>query len=58
MSLSGAHTQLVDLRFGHICPLLGLIQLILDLLEPSHVAVDLLLLPYNNEIQCSVIKNL
>lgn len=55
VSLSGAHTQLVDLSFSYICPLLGFIQLMLDLLEPTHIAVSLLLLPYESKIQSSEI---
>lgn len=54
MSLSGADTQLVDLRFSHVCPLLCLIQIMLDLSEPSHVAVHLFLLQYSNKDAASV----
>lgn len=42
--LLGTHTQLADLSLSHLCPLLSVIQLMLDFSEPCHVAAHVLLL--------------
>lgn len=42
--VAGAHPQLVDLRLGHVGPLLGVVQLVLELPVLGQVAVGLLLL--------------
>lgn len=42
--VAGAHPQLVDLRFSHVGPLLGIVQLVLELPVLGEVAVGLLLL--------------
>lgn len=42
--VAGADPELVDLRFSHVGPLLGIVKLVLELPVLGHVAVGLLLL--------------
>lgn len=42
--VAGAHPQLIDLRFGHVGPLLRVVELMLELPVLGQVAVGLLLL--------------
>lgn len=47
--VAGANPQLVDLRFGHVGPLLCVVQLVLELPELGQVGVCLLLLQRANQ---------
>lgn len=42
--VTGANPELVDLRFSHVGPLLGIVELMLELPELGQVGVCLLLL--------------
>ena len=47
MNLTALHPQLVDLGLGDVSPLLGLLQLMLELAELGEVDVGLFLLRMN-----------
>ena len=50
VNLPALHPQLVDLGFGNVSPLLGLLQLVLELAEFGEVDVGLFLLRMNGDV--------